>query len=172
MERLFAGMIALMLIAAAPAVAPVPVPSAHGIKLGASGALVRFGIARAMALQQLAPTIGKPVSQRTIPDCGQGTPMSEARFSDGLTLTFMRGKFVGWDLDSGKGPPVRTDRGIGIGATRTAVKRAYPSITVDDGPLGLMFTGDDEDTISGFLSANRPTGKVIGLFAGETCKVS
>ena len=151
------------LTAAAPASGPVP--TNDGIRLSAGGTLVRFGTPRAIALRLR----GRPGS-RPVGDCGQGTPMGEATFADGLILAFIDDKFVGWDLGKGKGPPIGTDRGIGIGATRAAVKRAYPAMTVDDGPLGLMFESDDSP--SGFLDANRPSGRVTGLFAGETCKVS
>ncbi|MCP3734649.1 hypothetical protein M9979_07165 [Sphingomonas sp. RP10(2022)] len=146
----------------------VPTLSEAGIRLGPAGRLMPFGTPRTMALRQLAEAFGKPLRQRIIPDCGQGQPMGEARYRGALTVSFMKGRFTGWTID--RPSTLRTDRDVAIGSPRTAVRRAYPGMTVDDGPLGLMFVTDE--SLGGFLDADRPTGRVTALYAGETCMVS
>lgn len=139
-----------------------------GLRLGPAGKLMPFGTPRTVALRQLSEAFGAPVRVHTIPDCGQGEPMTEAAYRGSLTITFYKGKLSGWTLD--KGATMGTDRDITVGSPRAAVKRAYPDMSVDSGSLGVMFT--TEQGISGFLDADRPSARVIGLFAGETCMVS
>ena len=146
----------------------VPTLSEAGIRLGPAGKLMPFGTPRAMALRQLAEVFGKPLRERTVPDCGQGKPMIETRYRGALTVTFLKGRFSGWTIE--KPSMIRTDRDVAIGSPRAAVRRAYPGMSIDDGPLGLMFVTDE--SLGGFLDTDKPGGRVTGLYSGETCMVS
>lgn len=139
-----------------------------GIRLGPAGRLMPFGTPRTVALRQLAEAFGPPRRQRMIPDCGQGQPMHEARYRGALTIAFLHGRFSGWTID--RQARLRTDRDVAIGSARAAVRAAYPGMQVDRGSLGVMFVTDEG--LGGFLDGDRPTARVIGLYAGETCMVS
>lgn len=166
------GAITVVLLAIAPAAGKlpglVPTMAGDGLRIGPAGRLMPFGTPRVSALRQLREIWGKPVSTRTIADCGQGAPMTEVRYRGGVIVTFLKGRFSGWDL-ADKGV-LKTDRGLANGATRAAVSKAYPDASVDDGPLGVTFS--TEDGVMGFLDADRPNARVTALFAGETCKVA
>lgn len=160
---------ALVQIAAAPAPkTPAVMLASTSLTVGPA-ATARFGQPRAKALAVIAAALGKPRSG-TYPDCGQDIPIGYARFHGGLEITFIAGKFVGWTIDAG-GAGMRTARGIGLGSSRAALRKAYPAVRVDaDASLGVMFTIDDD--LGGFLDSDKPAAKVASLYAGETCKIS
>ncbi|MDO7841849.1 hypothetical protein [Sphingomonas immobilis] len=162
--RLFA-IAALALIAASSA------PWVLGdIGLSQGGHVVKFGVPRAAAIAAVSAVSGKPIKAHSIPDCGQGEPMSRVEFRNGLGMEFLRGKFSGWTLDGNGDRSFKTSKGVGIGATLATLKKAYPSVTVDDGSLGVMFTV--ENGPSGFLDNTKPTAHVTSLYSGETCMIS
>lgn len=165
------GLAALALIAAAPPAAPWTLRG-DGLSRIVAGKpqTLRFGTARQAALTAVTAVMGKPRSTRTVPDCGQGDPMTLVAYKGGLTIQFLKGKFSGWSLDTPADPALKTAAGITIGSTRVALRRAYPDIDIDDGSLGVMFTR--EDGPSGFLDSMKPNARVTGLYAGETCMVS
>jgi hypothetical protein len=158
-------LIALALVAAAPA------PWTLGdTGLSQSGHVVKFGTPRAAAIAAVSAVSGKPAKSHTTPDCGQGVPMDRVEFRNGLGMEFLKGKFSGWTLEQTGDRNFKTPKGIGIGATRAALKQAYPDVSIDDGPLGVMFTV--ENGPSGFLNSTGPTAHVIAMYAGETCMIS
>ncbi len=166
-----AGLAGLALTAAAPA------PTLWTLRgdglsrtVGGKAQVLRFGTARNAALAAVTAVMGKPKMTRTSPDCGQGEPMTMVDYRGGLTLQFLKGKFSGWSLEGPADPGLKTAAGITLGATRTALRKAYPDVDVDDGSLGVMFTR--EDGPSGFLDSMKPGARVIGLYAGETCMIS
>jgi hypothetical protein len=171
MRAIFAAA-ALALTAAAPAPQAPWVLRGDGLARSIAGKpqLLRFGMPRQAAVTTASAVLGKPLSTQTSPDCGQGNPMVLVSYKGGLTLQFLGGRFSGWSLDPPADPRLRTAAGIAIGSTRAAVLKAYPDATIDDGSLGVMFTR--EDGPSGFLDSARPTAKVTGLHAGETCLIS
>jgi len=93
--------------------------------------------------------------------------MTEVAFRNGVTLSFARGKFTGWDIDKAG---VSTDRGLKIGSSREALLRAYPKTEVDDTSLGVMFSTGT--TIAGFLNADIDDARVENITAGSVCKIS
>ena len=129
-----------------------------------------FGVSRAAAIAAVTAVSGKPLASGTYPDCGQGVPMGHADFRGGLSLLFLRGKFSGWEVSDKGDPKLRTARGVGIGATRAALKAAYPKVEIAEDSLGVQFT--NEGAPSGFIDEDSPKGRVTSLYAGETCAIS
>lgn len=171
-------MLCAMIALAAPALtAAAPAPTlwtlrGDGLSRAVDGKvqLLRFGTAKSAALAAVTAVMGKARMTRTSPDCGQGEPMTMVDYRGGLTIQFLKGKFSGWSLDAPADPGLKTAAGITLGATRTALRKAYPDIDVDDGSLGVMFIR--EGGPSGFLDSMKPGARVIGLYAGETCMIS
>ena len=163
---------ALALIAAAPGPATSWLLRGDGLGYTVSSKPSRlpFGTPRQAAITAVTGMLGKPRSVRTVPDCGQGDPMVLAAFKGGLTLQFLHGKFSGWSLDRPADPRFQTPAGIRIGSSRSDLKKAYPDADIDDGALGVMFTRSEGP--SGFLDSMKPSARVIGLYAGETCMIS
>ncbi|MDQ0249997.1 hypothetical protein J2W22_002061 [Sphingomonas kyeonggiensis] len=126
---------------------------------------VRFGIAKADAVQMLGTALGHPVEQAENQDCGAGA-LGYAAFRDGLSLYFQDGKFAGWDLDGRENGKFATGNGIAIGMTRKALEAAAGSIDVGETSIGNEFMAGD---LSGLLSSPAPDGKVTNLWAGVTC---
>lgn len=163
--------LAVALVAAAPATKPVVVLDGGGVTVGSR--TVRFDrTTRAQAIAAVTAALGPPVRQGDHGDCAQDAIHYYARFRGDFELTFVRGKFVGWSAD---GASPRTARGIGVGMTLAAVRRAYPDISVDEGDEengGLGASFQREAGPDGWLDGTRPTSKVTGLYAGVTCIVS
>jgi len=126
---------------------------------------VRFGIAKADAIQMLGAALGHPVEQAENQECGAG-PLGYAAFRDGLSLYFQDGKFAGWDLDGRENGKFATGNGIAIGMTRKALEAAAGSIDVGETSIGNEFMAGN---LSGLLSSPAPDGKVTNLWAGVTC---
>jgi hypothetical protein len=148
--------------AAAPALTLAP----DGLSVvGASGSArqVGFGMAQGVAVPIVTAALGKPSNTGRNEECGQG-PMDTVAFTGGITLFFMEGKFVGWDLD-GKSA-FATASGIGMGSTLKQLREAM-HISVDESTLGHEFAAGD---LGGLLSDMTPAGKVTALWAGSTCQ--
>lgn len=162
--------IALALVAAAPT-KPVVVLAGDGLMVGAR--TIKFDrTTRAQAVALVTTALGPPTKQGDHGDCATDNTLFYAQFRGGLELTFVRGKFVGWTEESAT---LRTSRGIAVGATLTAVRRAYPDVDTNEseeesGGLGASF--QREGGPNGWLDGTRPGSKVTGLFAGATCIVS
>lgn len=163
--------LSVALIAAAPTAKPVLVLAGDGVTVGAR--TVKFDrTTKAQAIAAVTAALGPPTSQGNHGDCAQDAIRYFAKFRGDFELTFVRGKFVGWSAD---GATPRTARGIGVGATLAAVRRAYPDIAVDEGDEangGLGASFQREAGPQGWLDGTRPTSKVTGLYAGVTCIVS
>lgn len=163
--------LAVALVAAAPAAKPVLVLAGDGVSVGAR--TIKFDrTTRAQAIAAVTAALGPPIEQGDHGDCAQDAIRYYAKFRGDFELTFVRGKFVGWSAD---GATPRTARGIGVGATLAAVRRAYPDIDVtesdeESGGLGASF--QREAGPQGWLDGTRPTSKVIGMWSGTTCIVS
>lgn len=164
------GVLIVALLAAAPA--PVVLAS-DGVRVGSARATFeRTGKAQAIAL--LTTALGKPVKQGNHGDCGGADDLTYATFRGGLELSFVRGRLVGWTQD---GPALTTDRGVRVGQTLAAVRRAYPDVDVqdseqDEGGLGAQFGRDGGP--DGWLSGKHPgpASRVLGLWSGQTCIVN
>ena len=162
--------ILLALVAAAPAARPALVLAGNGLSVGST--VIPFDrTPRALAVQVVSAALGPPVRQGNRGDCGTDHIVYYAEFRGQFSLSFVGGKFVGWTADAA-GP--KTARGIGVGATLAAVRRAYPDADVNpseeaSGGLGANF--EREGGPNGWLEGTRPTSKVIGLYGGATCIV-
>lgn len=122
---------------------------------------------QAIALASLA--LGRPVASGSHGDCGQGQVIGFAKFRGDFELSFVGGRLSGWTADSSA---LATDRGIRVGSSVTALRKAYPDIYTDagdeaNGGLGPSF--QSETGPSGWLDGVKPTSKIAGLFAGTTC---
>jgi hypothetical protein len=125
---------------------------------------VTFGMAQGVAVPMVTAALGKPSGTGRNEECGQG-PMDTVAFKAGLTLFFMEGKFVGWDLDDKSA--LTTASGIGMGTTLKQIRESM-SVTLDEeSTLGHEFAAGD---MGGLLSASAPTGTVTALWAGSTCQ--
>lgn len=166
--RLGAIVAMLALVGAAPK--PVLVLTGDGVSAGAG--VARFDRAtRVQAIAVVAAALGPPVKQGDHGDCATDHVVHYTKFRGDFELSFVRGKLVGWTADAA-GP--KTAKGVGVGATLAAVRRAYPDIDTDagdeaNGGLGPSF--QREGGPHGWLDGIKPTSKVIGLFAGATCIV-
>lgn len=162
------AIVALALIGAAPA--NTLVLAGDGLSVGATA--VKFDrTTKASAIALVTKALGPPVKQGNHGDCAQDAIRYYAMFKGDFELTFVRGKFVGWTADK---PGPKTAKGIGVGATLAAVKKAYSDIDTDkgdeaNGGLGASF--QREGGPAGWLDGTKPGSKVIGLFAGTTCIV-
>jgi hypothetical protein len=112
----------------------------------------------------LTNTLGAPKTSPD-PECGQGPRTSLT--SGSMTALFDGTKFVGWTADSRGKHPYSTADGIGIGSTLAAVRKAYGPVTVTNDSLGPEFS--TPSGLGGLLSSTAATGKVVTLYAGETC---
>ena len=167
--RRWLAIAALMLVGAGPA-NPL-VLAGDGLSVGAK--TVKFDrTTKAEAIALVTRALGPPVKQGNHGDCAQDAIRYYAMFKGQFELTFVRGKLVGWTADSAG---LKTAKGIGVGATLAAVKRAYPDVDTNEsdeanGGLGASF--QRENGPDGWLDGTKPGSKVIGLFAGTTCIVS
>jgi hypothetical protein len=131
-----------------------------------TGRHVRFGMKAADATALATAALGRPIRHGTYSDCGQGIPIVHIHYRDGLELSFIDGRFVGWTLDKA-GP--RTATGIGIGSTLADVRRAYPDVDTDAFDDQLRFIR--EVGPNGFVTGKGATARVVSLNSGQTCIV-
>lgn len=164
------GTIALQPIAQAKPGSVVLALDPQGLRVvnattGATRSLA-FGMKEADLVAILTNLRGKPRSRGVNQECGAG-PLGFASWPDGLTLQFNQGRFAGWNVDGrSKGAnKLTTIAGIGTGSTRTQLNKAY-TVKVSQSSLGTEFLAGG---FGGFLSGNRPSDRVTGLWGGTTC---
>ena len=124
---------------------------------------VPFGLAQGEVLASVEAARG-PAIEGTNQDCGAG-PVQYARWPDGLSLTFQKGRFVGWSLDSRANSSIATSAGIAPGATRGDLDSAY-KITVDQTSLGTEFSTGD---MYGVLEGRGTKAMITDMWAGVNC---
>lgn len=135
-----------------------------------AGTRAKFTVTtRAQAIALATRALGKPTKVGSHGDCGQGDVIGYAKFRGEFELSFVGGRLSGWTEDSAG---LATDRGIRVGATLAALRRAYPDIDTDpgdeaNGGLGPSF--QREDGPNGWLSGVKPSSTIGGMFAGATC---
>lgn len=122
--------------------APADVLAVRGI------AGIDFGGATADAERAVTALIGPPVGRFIEPACAERTIITWGSFA----LWDQDGSVTEWSLIGDAGLGLRTDRGIGIGATADEVRAAYPE--ADSGSFSV-----EESVRSGFAIAD-PTGNV------------
>ncbi len=99
----------------------------------------------------------------------KGDVIGYAKFRRGFELSFVSGRLSGWTED---GTVLATDRGIRVGATVAALRKAYPDIFTDPGDQANGGVGPSfqrEGGPNGWLGGTRPAAHIVGLFAGTTC---
>ncbi len=171
--RRWLAIAALALVGAGPA-NPL-VLAGDGLSVGAK--TVKFDrTTKAEAIALVTRALGPPVKQGNHGDCAQDAIRYYAMFKGQLELTFVRGKLVGWTADSAG---LKTAKGIGVGSTLAAVKKAYSDVDVNEGDEewgglgpGFQREGGPNGWLAETNSGTKPGSKVIGLFAGTTCIVS
>lgn len=126
--------------------------AARPLPFGSDSAVVHETIARAARAAAIDSGTGG--------DC----PGSFARWSNGLSLRFVSGRFVGWSLAGGDGA-VSTATGIGIGSTRGQVEDAHAT-QVATTSLGTEFNAGG---LAGLYDGPGAEAKVTNLWAGEVC---
>jgi hypothetical protein len=126
--------------------------AARPLAFDADSALVHEAIARVTKVEPTEAGIGG--------DC----PGSFARWPNGLTLRYSRGKFVGWALRDGDSS-VTTLSGIGVGTSRAEVENSL-AIEVKNTSLGVEFTAGG---LAGLFDGPGSGARVTNLWAGETC---
>ncbi|WP_375396865.1 hypothetical protein [uncultured Sphingomonas sp.] len=156
---------------AAPGKDPAPLVLA-GDGLAAGGKTLKFDrTAKAQAIAIVTVVRGKPLKLGNHGDCGQGDEIGFATFAGGLELSFVKGKLSGWTVDEGGDARLRTARGIGLGSTLAAVRKAYPDVDIEDfsdsGGPGPSF--QREGGPNGFLNGKTASARVTDLWAGATC---
>lgn len=125
---------------------------------------IAFGVAEDQALRQVSQARGALVDQGDNDECGAG-PLSYANFEGNLALLFQDGKFAGWSVNEGGDTAITTTSGIGLGATRAALEKAYQT-TVEESTIGTEFTAGG---LSGLLDGKGPSAKITDIWAGVTC---
>ena len=131
---------------------------------------IAFGTAREPVMRALA--FRGAAETGSLEECSAG-PLDYASWSDGLTLYFQEGKFVGWAVgrDGGNsgsgGPAIATVAGVGPGSTRAELDSAYAA-KVFESTLGTEFAAGD---LFGILDGTRPTSRITHMWAGASCNM-
>ncbi len=160
-----AGVAAAQVIAPSEAAASRLALDAEGLRLfnAVSGAsrLVPFGTDRPDALRAIGAAQKAPLrSEGANADCS-------ARYTawqDGLTMWFVKDRFVGWSAKAGTAP-IGTAAGVKVGSSRKDLESAYAA-TVKQSTLGHEFSAG---ALAGLLDSGKPDGVVTDLWAGVTC---
>lgn len=159
----------------APVVAATPAPAAkarltvegEGLRwfLQPSGSArpIPFGRPESAVLASLEGVLGAAV-KGTNQDCGAG-PVQVASWTDGLSLVFPNGRFVGWALGQRAGGNFATTAGIGPGSTRAELDAAY-SATVSQTSLGSEFSAGG---LQGVLDGASAEARITDIWAGVSC---
>ncbi len=142
-----------------------------GFQLVGSGAegsrSVTFGEDIDEATEAASLVLGQSEPPQVNSECGAG-PIEFTSWENGLSLHAMDGELVGWSLRSHNttGTPLSTDKGIGIGRSRSDLEAAY-STTVEQSTLGTEFATDG--SLYGILSSDAPDATIEDMWAGTSC---
>lgn len=123
-----------------------------------------FGRAKWEILAVLRNVHGQQLGEGTVPNC----PGGAADYADFAQLrVYFRGdRFIGWDASPGN-PQLRDEWSFSIGMPRDDITdMGEDNLRIFNSPRGIEF---EADGVRGLLSANRPDGVVIDLWAGDTC---
>ena len=120
-----------------------------------------FGAARESTVAALTRAFGRKPSTGGNEECGGGG-LDFAEWDDALVAWFQDGKFAGWDARG----ELRTQSGLGIGATREAVAR-LEGFGIEESTLGTEFSAGN---LGGIFESDRPDAKLTALWAGTTCQ--
>jgi hypothetical protein len=114
------------------------------VLLGAHGiGTVHFGTPKSQAVAALTRTLGAPTSRGVNHGCSRR--YTEV-FWGGLSAEFRSNVFSGFRYRTGRGPRLATAKGITLGSSMTALRRAYGALrfvgTDRWGAAGLVFYDD------------------------------
>jgi hypothetical protein len=139
-------------------------PDGLGFTTANSGSINRldFGSDQQLTRDTVVKALGAPVEEAPQPECPPG-PADQSRF-DEITLTFQDGTFVGWS--AGRGSPLTTGDGIGVGSTLAELRDAFADVEFVDSTLGVEVIAGDYDMI---LSDETDEGQVDSMLAGVNC---
>jgi hypothetical protein len=130
---------------------------ARGIQPTVSQLRVDFGRAQMGVVDTVTRLLGEgPAQVVTNAECGAG-PVTAASWSDGLTLNFQEGNFVGWVNTD---PDLPAGGGIRPGQSRLDLPQGNFSIT----SLGTEFSRSE---VYGLLTENDEAVRIV--WAGTTC---
>lgn len=119
-----------------------------------------FGTPSADALAFLSAVLRtEPVEQGVNVDCAA----EYATWENGLTAWFALERFAGWSV--GRGSPLTTVDGIGLGATRSELEDAYDPV-ITRSSLGEEFAAGG---LAGLLESSAPDARIQHLWSGHTC---
>ena len=137
-----------------------------GLNAGAEGFF--FNAGKNESIGAVTKHMNAPLGTDAIDECGAG-PMELTEFKGGLTLNFLDGALVGWNLrapigDEEMAPALIAIAGdVNVGMTREQIEAAAGYEAIPDSTLGDEFTL--EGGIGGFLD-----GENVGmLYAGTQC---
>ncbi|MGB3788538.1 MAG: hypothetical protein WA949_11050 [Phormidesmis sp.] len=128
---------------------------------------VTFGEGIDDATEVASLVLGQPAPPQVNNECGAG-PIEFTSWDNGFALHAMNGELVGWSLRSRDvtGTQLFTDKGIGIGRSRSELESAY-STTIEESTLGTEFAADD--ALFGILSSDAPDATIDYMWAGTSC---
>lgn len=102
-----------------------------------------------------------PADQAKNIDCGA----SLAKWRNGLTTWFARGRFVGWSLGSDDRGPSSAS-GLRVGIARGELEKGASTVEIRRSTLGTEFQSGG---IGGLLDSADAEARVSNLWAGATC---
>ena len=123
-----------------------------------------FGRSRSDILTVLRNVHSQQLGEGTVGNC----PGGAADYADfrNLRVYFRGDRFIGWDASPGN-PQLRDEWSFSIGMPRDDITdMGQDNLRIVNSRRGIEF---EADGVRGLLSANRPDGVVIDLWAGDTC---
>ena len=153
---------------AAPAASAAAAPTAQagiglrgeGLQIG--GAMLAFGASRAEVEAAVKAALGADPAVSENGDCPTGAT-TNLSWGDALQIITRDDAFIGWD-NAADCP--RTASGVHVGSTRAEAEAAeafsVPETTFDMVEISV-------DDVGGFLTSAGADGKVLQMFAGDTC---
>lgn len=119
---------------------------------------IDFSRTEESTIASVSKLLGQPPKTRQLrEECGAG-PVTEVSWSNGLTLNFQNGDFLGWVTRKARGTPVATTSGIAPGLSRTDLVGA----SFKETSLGTEF---ETGQIYGLIQGD----KVGMVWSGMTC---
>jgi len=145
--------------AAAPVDEGLVTLRADGLTAGAESFFFAAGENEVRAA--LAATLGDPVNNGDMPECGAG-PMNFVAYPRGVAVNFQDGMLVGWLLEE-RSDDVEVSSNIAIADPQFQVREMPGFHAIEDSTLG------EEFVISGEIAGFFDDGNVSMLYAGTQC---
>jgi hypothetical protein len=135
-------------------------------RLIVGGNALVFGAPEFQVRSYLERALLEPVDEG-VQDCGPGR-LTSIEWRDVTVYLDETEQLVGWYVRT---PAFETDAGIGVGATRTAVERAYPGAQISETTLGteLWVPLEGQGDVAGLSGVFDEDGELTALWSGATC---